>query len=60
MRCFLLYLGIIAILTMGGTLRAQDATDCSSLMKFGIYDKYKTLATETQFNQVTQSYRSDR
>jgi len=54
----LVQLAVFLTLPAGKTIWAQDATDCASLMKFGIYDKYKTLATETQFKQVQEFFSS--
>ncbi|OLE53766.1 MAG: hypothetical protein AUG51_11445 [Acidobacteria bacterium 13_1_20CM_3_53_8] len=35
---------------------AQSATDCASLMKFGIYDRYRTFTTETQYKQIREFF----
>ncbi len=37
---------------------AQNAADCASLMHFGIYDKYKTFATETEYKQIQNFFSS--
>jgi hypothetical protein len=49
---------VLFVISFSTAAVAQDASDCSSLMKFGIYDKYKTLATETQFKQVQEFFSS--
>jgi hypothetical protein len=37
---------------------AQNAADCASLMKFGIYDKFKTLDNQTQYKQIQDFFSS--
>ena len=38
----------------------QSATDCASLMKFGVYDKYRTFTTESHYKQIKEFFENNR
>src|SRR5687767_10755654 len=40
-------------------IRAQSAQDCSALMKFGIYDKFRTFTTESHYRQVREFFENN-
>jgi hypothetical protein len=37
----------------------QSATDCASLMKFGVYDKYRTFTTESHYKQIKEFFENN-
>ena len=39
---------LISLSVLGTSVCAQSAQDCSALMKFGVYDKFRTFRTESQ------------
>lgn len=53
--------GALGVLVLGGavTARAQSATDCSNLLKFGVYDKFRTFTTESHFKQVREFFENN-
>jgi hypothetical protein len=57
MKTLLRVLSSVVLVSIGSAW-AQTAADCSSLMQFGIYDKFKTLATETEYRQIQQFFSS--
>lgn len=38
---------------------AQSASDCASLMKFGVYDRYRTFTTETHYKQIKKFFENN-
>lgn len=45
--------------TLNGTPAfADDASHCAELMKFGIYDKYRTFTTEYQYLQIKSFFKN--
>jgi len=43
---------VLAVISTNGQVQAASAADCSVLMKYGIYDKFSTFTSESQFSQV--------
>jgi hypothetical protein len=41
------------------TTYAQTATDCANLMKFGVYDKFRTFTTESHYQQVREFFENN-
>jgi hypothetical protein len=41
------------------TAVAQNAADCANLMKFGIYDRFRTLTSESQYKQVRNFFETN-
>jgi hypothetical protein len=53
------YVSAVILLAMAASPTfGQSATDCSSLMKFGIYDKYRTFTTESHYLQVREFFKN--
>jgi len=54
-------IGALGILVTGGTAtaRAQSAADCANLLKFGVYDKFRTFTTESHFRQVREFFENN-
>jgi len=38
---------------------AQTAADCANLMKFGVYDKFRTFTTESHYQQVREFFENN-
>jgi len=49
----------LAALAVAAHAHAQSASDCASLMKFGVYDKYRTFSSESHFRQVQEFFKSN-
>lgn len=49
----------IAIGLLGPAVSAQSAQDCSTLMKFGVYDKFRTFTTESHYQQVREFFENN-
>jgi hypothetical protein len=47
------------ILVIAASSYAQNAADCANLMKFGIYDKFRTFNTESQYKQIQQFFQNN-
>jgi hypothetical protein len=58
---YVYYAATILALGLGAmvTVRAQSATDCSNLLKFGVYDKFRTFTTESHFQQVKEFFENN-
>ncbi|HKR22021.1 MAG TPA: hypothetical protein VJS17_05460 [Pyrinomonadaceae bacterium] len=52
-------LGIALLALLPATSFAQSAADCSSLMKFGIYDKYRAFTTESHYKQIKEFFENN-
>src|SRR6266404_5892643 len=51
---------LIALLCLfPATALAQSAGDCANLMKFGIYDRFRTFTSESQYKQVRNFFESN-
>jgi hypothetical protein len=60
MRLTIRILCISAFLfTIAASAYAQTAADCANLMKFGIYDKFRTFATESHYRQVQEFFQNN-
>lgn len=55
------YAAAILMLSLGGAenARAQSATDCANLLKFGVYDKFRTFTTESHYTQVKEFFENN-
>lgn len=50
----------MAILIIATALtQAQSAADCANLMKFGIYDKFRTFNTESHYKQIREFFENN-
>lgn len=47
---------LLLLLLIAAPARAQSAADCANLMKFGVYDKYRTFTTESQYKQIKEFF----
>src|SRR5712671_1592560 len=50
---------IAFICLVPATALAQSAADCANLMKFGIYDRFRTFTSESQYKQVRNFFESN-
>src|SRR5690349_21498057 len=51
---------LLAMFAVSGSLAfADDPTHCAELMKFGIYDKYKTLTSEAQYTLIKSFFKNN-
>jgi len=50
---------VIFVTLLGGASYAQTASDCAALMKFGVYDKYRTFTTETHYKQIRKFFENN-
>jgi hypothetical protein len=46
----------VFMFTFAAASYAQTAADCANLMKFGIYDKFRTFTTESHYRQVQEFF----
>jgi hypothetical protein len=49
----------VFLFSIAASSYAQTAADCVNLMKFGIYDKFRTFATESQYRQVQEFFKNN-
>lgn len=54
MSILITFLCVIPVTTL-----AQSAKDCSNLMQFGIYDRFRTFTSESHFTQVRKFFESN-
>lgn len=50
---------LFAVLCLCAFIQAQSAADCANLMKFGVYDKFKTFSTETHYKQIKEFFENN-
>lgn len=55
-RCCLFF--VVALFTASYSY-GQDVAACANLMKFGIYDKYRSFTTETHYKQVREFFKNN-
>lgn len=58
-RMIWLFLGSVLLASSMQVAYAQNAQDCSALMRFGIYDKFQTLTAESRYRQIRDFLASD-
>jgi uncharacterized secreted protein with C-terminal beta-propeller domain len=49
----------VAVSLLVQSVQAQSAQDCAALMKFGIYDKFRTFTTETHYLQIREFFENN-
>lgn len=50
---------LVMLFVATATTYAQTATDCATLMKFGVYDKFRTFTTESHYQQVREFFENN-
>lgn len=50
---------LVMLFVGAATTYAQTATDCANLMKFGVYDKFRTFTTESHYQQVREFFENN-
>jgi hypothetical protein len=58
-RLICLALAPIVIAILSQSVHAQNAQDCAGLMKFGVYDKFRTFNTESHYQQVREFFENN-
>jgi len=50
---------LMMLAALAATSYAQSATDCANLMKFGVYDRFRTFTTESHYKQVKEFFENN-